>query len=43
MYTFDIESFDTSVAHPYSAPAKIACPEPSTTPTNTVKYHFLGD
>ncbi len=31
------------ITHPYSAPAKIPRPEPSTTQTNTVKYHFLGD
>ncbi len=30
------------LTHPYSTPAKIPCPEPSTTPTNTVKYYFLG-
>ena len=31
------------IAHPYSAPAKIPCLEPSAKQTNTVKYHFLGD
>jgi hypothetical protein len=31
------------VAHPYSTPAKIHRPKPSTMPTNTVKYPLLGD
>jgi hypothetical protein len=31
------------VTHPYFSQAKIPRPEPSTTPTITVKYHFLGD
>ena len=39
----DKKSFNASLAHPYSAPAKNPPPKPSTTPTNTVKYHFLGD
>jgi len=39
----NVKSFDTSLTHPYSTPAKIHRPKPSTTPTNTVKCHFLGD
>jgi len=31
------------ITHPYSTPAKITSPEPSTTPTNTVKCSFLGN
>ena len=31
------------LTHPYSTTSKIPRPTHSTTPTITVKYHFLGD
>jgi hypothetical protein len=32
-----------SLHTPFSHPAKICLPEPSTIQTNTIKYPFLGD